>query len=132
MELDTKQKILVAIYTEYQKDLPYMSAVLSPNSIGFEPEIVRVALLKLEAEGYITGYRDSQWNPGQPAVRCIDPHSYIMMTREGIDYVEQKLNIDPKASNREKVETVAREGVRWGVDFIKDVAARALKDMMGI
>jgi len=36
MELDTKQKVLLAIYMEYQKDIPNMSEAIRAETLGIE------------------------------------------------------------------------------------------------
>lgn len=54
MQLDSKQKVLMAIYAEYQKDIPDMDLV-SFESLDMDSKVFYIALDKLENEGLITG-----------------------------------------------------------------------------
>ena len=55
MGLDIKQKVLIAIYTEYQKDLPNIDGNVNADILGIDNNIFNVAIEKLENEGLITG-----------------------------------------------------------------------------
>lgn len=55
MELDVKQQVLVAIYTEYQKDIPMIHKEVTLNSLGIEKEKFDIVIEKLEHEGLISG-----------------------------------------------------------------------------
>ena len=54
MKLDIKQQVLLAIYIEYQKDLPNMSCV-NNTELNMDIDVFNVALDKLQNEGYIKG-----------------------------------------------------------------------------
>lgn len=54
MELDSKQQVLLAVYTEYQKDIPDMASI-TPESLGLDRIVFDTAFLKLENEGWING-----------------------------------------------------------------------------
>jgi hypothetical protein len=120
MELDTKQKVLLALYTEYQKDLPNMN-IIKPDLLEMERDVFNVALMKLENEGYIIDLT------GIKTLSSSYP-SYILdstkLTSYGIDYVENKLQIDPTATGEEKTQAVWKKVGEWGLDQVKDVIAR--------
>ena len=44
MGLDIKQKVLIAIYTEYQKDLPNIDGNVNANILGIDNNIFNVAI----------------------------------------------------------------------------------------
>jgi hypothetical protein len=120
MELDTKQRVLLALYTEYQKDLPEMRSI-KPDVLELEPDVFHIAIMKLETEGYITDTTPIRTlGMRHPAYR-IDS---VKLTRDGIEYVESKLNIDPTSSGNEKARGVWRKVGEWGLEQFKDVIAK--------
>ncbi|WP_052737876.1 YjcQ family protein [Bacillus sp. SA1-12] len=121
MELDKKQQVLVAIYTEYQKDLPNMSSV-NHESLEMDEEIFVVALEKLLNEGLI-----------------IDVDFYLggdyslqttKMTSYGLNYVEEKLGIEPTLSGAEKVKEVAKQATQFGYNELKDFASKVVAELL--
>ncbi len=93
-EIDTKQKVLLAIYAEYQRDLPDMENALRAEILGLSREVFYSALLKLINEGFITGFE-----PFYAENVIFDALvQNIMMTRYGIEYVEKKFEIEPTLS----------------------------------
>ncbi|BAU28524.1 YjcQ protein [Aneurinibacillus soli] len=121
MELDTKQKVLLALYTEYQKDLPSMKRV-NADMLGLEVNVFVVAIEKLNNEGMINDVqiiRGGQ-DPYPLAVRL----DTTKLTRYGIEYVESKLDIEAKLSGPEKVKSVTKKLGEWGLEQVKDVVAR--------
>ena len=52
MELDSKEQVLVAIYTEYQKDMPEMDSI-TYISLGIPKKDFSGILLKLRSEGFV-------------------------------------------------------------------------------
>ena len=54
MKLDTKHQVLLALYIEYQKDLPKMSEVTC-EKLNMDVDIFNMALKKLSTERYIEG-----------------------------------------------------------------------------
>lgn len=61
MELDTKQKVLVAIYTEYQKDIPDMEGAISSKVIGIDSN----------------AFKNGKWVMGNGDRFIFPPFSYI-------------------------------------------------------
>lgn len=125
VKLDTKQQVLVAIYTEYQKDLPDMEQV-TPTVLGIEEEHFIVALLKLQNEGLIANVIFAESLSG-----IDDAFLYrTMMTRLGIEYVESTLAIVPTLSAADKLKGMAAKLAEWGLDQLKDFAARTLAEVV--
>lgn len=52
MKLGTKENVLLAIYIEYQKDLPDMGSV-NNTALNMDIDVFNVALEKLQNEEYI-------------------------------------------------------------------------------
>lgn len=125
MEFDTKQKILIAIYTEYQKDIPDMRKNIKAHAISIDNKTFFVALEKLENEGYITGVRFIRSDEGIITAFTND----VMMTRDGLEYVETKLNILKTLTGKEKLLKIVKDAPTWGWDQLKDLAARTLAEM---
>lgn len=123
-ELDAKQKVLLALYTEYQKDIPNMKNITA-HSLDISEEVFIIALQKLENEELI---RDI-------GVRYYDnkPHLLTMeftkMTRIGIEYVEEKMDILRTMSGREKVKEISKKVTTWGYKELKEISIRVLTDL---
>ncbi|MCP1355454.1 YjcQ family protein [Aneurinibacillus migulanus] len=120
MELDTKQKVLIALFTEYQKDLPNMRSIKA-ETLGLQRDVFNVAISKLVTEGYITDALEIRL-PGEtyPAYRLDD----CKLTRDGIDYVQNKLEIEPTLSGVEKIKGVVEKLGQWGLEQVKEVVVK--------
>jgi hypothetical protein len=133
-KLDTKQMVLVAIYTEYQKDIPAMDKTITAADLGIDREAFYIALLKLTNEGLINGVEFTKGGRGNKILGAITTN--IMMTSKGIDYVELKLGITPTLSAGEKVKEVTKKVTAWGYNELKDigikVTAEIVKGVTGI
>jgi len=127
MEFDAKQKVLMSIYTEYQKDLPDMKSKIKAATIGLEPNIFKVALEKLENEGLITDVRFIRGGNSHIPITALTDS--IKMTAYGIQYVEEKFKIEKTLTGVDKVKKIAGSAVGWGWDQLKDIAARTLAEM---
>jgi hypothetical protein len=60
MNLDLKEEVLTAIYSEYIRDFPEMKRV-NLRELNMRPQYFLIALIKLKNEGFILG---------DPAVFC--------------------------------------------------------------
>lgn len=128
MGLDNKQKVLLAIYTEYQKDKPDMRNNINVEAIGVDFEVFAIAIDKLVNEGLINGADIVRGGRGNNPLDVYTDN--IKMTRYGIEYVEQKLEIERTLAGVEKVKKVADKGMQWGWEQAKDFAAKVLAEMM--
>lgn len=52
MKLGAKEQVLLAIYTEYQKDLPNMTNV-NNTALNMDVDVFHIALEKLQNEEYV-------------------------------------------------------------------------------
>jgi hypothetical protein len=127
MELDSKQKVLIAIYTEYQKDLPNMENV-THETLGLDYDVFKVAIEKLDNEGMI---RDAiivhGGNDPKPLHVSLN---LCKMTNYGIGYVEKKLELDQTTSGEQKVKEVIEKTAKWGWEQFKDFGAKTLAEML--
>lgn len=126
MELDNKQKVLLAMYVEYQKDIPDMDLNIRAEVLGLPEDVFCVALDKLVNEELINGvklYRVLDRN--FPMVGFNNP----MLTRIGLEYVEKKLEIDKTLDGKDKVRKVAENAGTWGWNQIKDITAKMLAEV---
>ncbi|WP_097003917.1 YjcQ family protein [Lacrimispora amygdalina] len=125
MDFDSKQKVLVAIYMEYQKDIPEMGFIHS-QSVGLEWETFVIALSKLENEGLIRGVNFVKGG-GKILSAFMDN---VMMTPYGLHYVETKLNIQPEKTGLEKMKGISQNVAAWGWSEAKDFAAKVLSEII--
>jgi len=117
-KIDNKQKVLIAIYTEYQEDLPNMKDNINFKKLMMDKEIFNTALIKLENEKLITGVK-----------KIMDGVLWtekIMMTSNGIEYVENKLGIEKTLSSSEKVKEVLGKSAKFGWNEAKDILTSTL------
>jgi hypothetical protein len=127
MELDSKQKVLLAIFAEYQKDLPNMDSITSV-SLGLEQDVFKVAVEKLINEGMV---RDvTIQHGGNDTVPLYVNLRYCKMTSYGIQYVEKKLELDQTLSGEQKVKKMVEKTTKWGWDQFKDFGARVIAEML--
>ncbi|MDB8794300.1 YjcQ family protein [Romboutsia sp. 1001216sp1] len=132
MKLDTKQKVLIAIYTEYQKDIPEIHSEVRAEKLGIDEEAFDIAIVKLENEGLITDTylnrttisadSKNRWGIGS---RLDD----TKMTPWGIEYVETKLGLEKTMSGMEKVQEIAKKSATWGWNEFKDITVKVLSEM---
>lgn len=128
MELDSKQKVLLAIYVEYQKDIPNMDKNIKADLLGIEKEVFTVAILKLVNEGYVTEVKVSRGGIGGKvlAMSLRD----MMITRDGIEYVETKIGIDKTLTGIEKAKFISKKAVEAGWDKGTDIVAKVMAELI--
>lgn len=126
MEFDAKQKVLVSIYAEYQKDLPDMEKNIKAEIIGLDYKTFLIALDKLENERLITGTRFATTLQGPQAAFL---HN-TKMTPYGLQYVETELNIQPEKTGKEKIQELATKTISWGWNEAKDIIARIASELI--
>ncbi|WP_455577068.1 hypothetical protein [Anaerosinus sp.] len=127
MDLDSKQKVLLAIYTEYQKDIPKMELITNVN-LDMDSQVFRIAVDKLQSEGFIIGAK-IHFPAGNPYPDKLIPH-FIKMTREGIEFVEEKMEIQRSWTSKEKVEDLKIKFGKLGWDALSDFAAKTLVEIL--
>jgi len=123
MELDAKQKVLMAIYSEYQKDVPSMKEITF-GSLDMDCQVFKIALDKLQNEGLILGAK-LHFRQGSPHPDTTITN-FIKMTREGIEFVEEKMEIQRFLSGREKVEMLRQKFGKLGWESLSEFAAKVL------
>ncbi|MBU3176079.1 YjcQ family protein [Clostridium estertheticum] len=128
MQLDTKQKVLVAIYIEYQKDIPDMGKNIKSNILGIDAEVFVNAISKLMNEEYITEVDILRGGIGGKIQSIILRD--MMITRDGIEYVETKIGIDKTLNGIEKVKYISKKAVEAGWDKGTDIAAKVLAELI--
>lgn len=126
MELDAKQQVLMAIYTEYQKDVPQMYVNVNPDSLQIDPQVFTIAVEKLLNEGLITDASVHRAVAGFVAMPIMDN---CKMTRYGIEYVETKAGLNPTDNAEEKIKSLRQTFTEWGIERLENVAAKWLAEM---
>lgn len=129
MELDSKQRVLLAIYTEYQKDIPVMKDI-THKLLGLEIQVFGIAVEKLINEGMINASPTVIKHKGgiRQQIKAVNLNG-VKMSSKGLEYVEKKLFIDQTLSNKEKVEKVMESAGNWGWEQIKDIGTKVLAEM---
>jgi hypothetical protein len=100
LQIDLKQKILLAFYVEYQKDSSQLMNI-DHRVVGVTADMFVSALEKLDNEELVI--YELTYPSTDPKVV-----SYVAITRRGIEYIEQKFGIDSVLSGSEKVAKVAK------------------------
>ncbi|MBR0220566.1 MAG: hypothetical protein IJQ63_02200, partial [Synergistaceae bacterium] len=119
MELDAKHKVLFALYAEYLKDLPDMPSITFER-LNMSWDIFYIALLKLQNEGFIDGLKTFPPNTRMlPKAVNLDS---VMMTRYGLEYVEQKLEIERMSTSQEKLRQLKDKFGKFGWAVLQNVA----------
>jgi len=116
MEIDAKHKVLFALYAEYQKDLPDMPAVTF-EVLDMDSRVYKVSLLKLQNEGLIDGL--ITFPPGtrmEPKSVTLDS---VLLTRYGINYVEDKLEIMEATTGVQKLKQLGEKFGRFGWEVLQ-------------
>lgn len=126
MEFDAKQKVLISIYMEYQKDIPNMDSITA-NSVGLEPQVFAIAVDKLFNEGLIC---DANFARGGRNKILAVFLGNAKMTPYGLNYVETKLGIQPEKTGLEKIKEISQNAVSWGWNEAKDFAAKVLSEII--
>lgn len=127
MELDTKQKVLLAIYTEYQKDIPNMRGNITAEKLGIQKEAFTIALEKLNNEKLVNNIQFSKDGHVGIVIPWVDD---MTISSYGINYIETKLHIRNNFSGKEKVVKITKEVATWGWEQFKDIAAKTLSEML--
>ena len=110
---------------EYQKDLPDMDHNITAEELKVPDEIFKVALNKLTSEGLIKG----------GVIELSGSEIYLgslhllMMTPDGIEYVEQKALIEKNLKGIDKVKAIMKKVGEWGLTELENFGAKVLAEM---
>ncbi len=92
MELTIKEKVLLAIYNEYQKDVPDMEHNITWDKLEIDKQKFEIAIDKLENENLIVG-EDIRRNGHNEILMVFLSH--VKPSMRGIVYVEDKWTVPP-------------------------------------
>ena len=125
LELDTKQKVLIAIYMENQKDIPKMEDI-TPELFGISKDAFFTSLKRISDEGLVLGI---QFSKGDERIMdaAIDNAT---MSFQGIEYVESKLGIINTEKPIEKIGIVQKIFQKLGLDLLTDYAAKVTVELI--
>ena len=84
MEMTLSQKILVAIYLEYQKEYPDTAWFNNADKFNTDNETLQKAFLSLEKEGLIKGLKRHKLDQDVDFING----SLVKLTDAGNDYIE--------------------------------------------
>lgn len=108
MEFDTKQKVLLALYLEYQKDVPKMETITA-ELLELDSETFKQAVRKLENEELIEGIKFSRI--GNQRINIF--LETAMVKSLGLIYIEHKLGLDEYTSAQEKLKIICQNAAGW-------------------
>jgi hypothetical protein len=127
MDIDTKHKVLYAIYAEYQKDIPDMPSVTF-EALGMDSRAYKIALLKLQNEGFIDGLETF------PPHTKMEPKAVIldsmMPTRFGVEYVEEALEVQKSTTAVGKLRYLKDRFGKFGWEILQNVVSQILVNMV--
>ena len=126
MKLGAKEQVLLALYIEYQKDLPDMASV-NNTDLNMDIDVFNTALSKLQNEEYIRGFATLAADNNQFYVEDV---SHVMLTKQGIDYVENCFGIKKELTSADKVRYVVKQCGVYGYKALKDIGAACLAAMI--
>ena len=125
MTLDAMHVVLYAIYAEYQKDLPDMTAITA-EALGLDKTVFFVALAKLQNEGIISGanlvYVD------QLAYPLAATTGRVMPTSRGLELASGELEISER-TGVERARHLAQKFAVYGWNALTDFAAKVLVEI---
>jgi hypothetical protein len=128
MDIDAKHKVLFALYAEYQKDIPDMPS-LTFGALDMDSRVFKIALLKLQNEGFIDGLETFPPNTRmEPKAVILDS---AMPTRFGIEYVESKLELASASTGAEKLKQLKEKFGRFGWEVLQNVVSQIPANMVG-
>lgn len=122
MKLDTKNQVLLALYIEYQKDLPKMQNVTC-TSLNMDIDVFNAALKKLSNEGYIEGL--NIFSADNDEFYFVGTEN-VYLTKEGVEYVENNMGIQKELTSTDKVKYIAKKCGVLGMQALKAAAVSAL------
>lgn len=123
MKTDTKSQVLLAVYIEYQKDLPKMGNITN-TALNMDIDVFHAALQKLENEGMIHGL--SVFAADNDAFYHVDTAN-MKLTRDGIAYIEQTFGIRKELTAADKLNYVIKKCGVYGLQALKLFGVEALK-----
>lgn len=126
MKLDTKQKVLVAIYTEYQRDIPNMEQAITCENLKMDKDKFIFALRKLKNEGLIQNI-EFVW--AEDEIQDFELGD-MLISSCGIEYVEQKIGIDKTLSGLDKVKHIIERSGEWGINQLKDFGSKVAAEII--
>lgn len=127
MDIDAKQKVLFAIYMEYQKDNPDMEKNIKADVLGLTMDVYKISLDKLDNENLISGVNFSRGGNGTVPYAAFVKNA--KMTAYGNKYIEDKFGITNILSGIEKVKNILEIATQNGWDEIKNFASKVLTEM---
>lgn len=126
LTLNIKQQVIVAIYMEYQKAFPNMKNI-NDMVLQISREKFNEAIDKLTNEGLIKGAKIIDEDSGMPLFVTI---SDVNMTPQGVDYVENKLEIIDYWEPEKKVEKAVRKVTGFGLAALAAFGQKVLDEVI--
>lgn len=177
MNLDLKEEVLTAIYSEYINDFPEMKRV-NWKSLEIKPEYFLIALIKLENEGFISGnpaefcqaiqdsdvlwvanreleieemarkqhieqaknyeeidadilLEDMEMKFNVEMAVEISAIELLIPTMQGVEYIEERLEINSVASNQTKAQMIMNSINKWGRKQLVSFISTRLQSLLG-
>lgn len=112
MKLTSKETVMLAVYIEYQKDLPQMKNI-NHTALNMDKDVFNTALDKLSNERYITTEN-------------------IKPTPEGLIYAEKYFSIQKYDTAAEKIEYIIKKCGTFGFSALKLFAVSAMEHLFDI
>ena len=128
--IDVKLQVLLAIYAEYQRDIPCMDNV-THRTLEIDEQAFRAALIKLQNEGLICGLvieppRETRADRVRGVIR-----THMLPTREGLNEAEKYIATGQADTAASRLNALARRAGLAGMGLLKDIAAGVLADVIG-
>lgn len=125
-DVDIKTQVLLAVYAEYQEDIPNMDNV-SFDALGMDSTAFRAALIKLQNEGLISGLIIQPPNETRAdRVRGLIK-THMLPTREGLEEAERFIRTGETSTARQRLRDVVEFAGKIGLELVKAYAEKLIK-----
>ncbi len=125
-----KEKVLISMYKEYLKDDSNMQENVNSEKLGIKQDEFFQALDKLQNEGLIDGVFITRGGINNSIIYAEARNAVV--TRDGMDYIENKVGIEKTLDSKEKIKYLSKYLLSKTWDEVKDIGtttmAKILKD----
>ena len=128
MKHTSKETVMLAVYIEYQKDLPQMKNI-NHTALNMDKDVFNTALDKLSNERYITGV--SVFSADSEKFYSVNTEN-IKPTPEGLLYAEKYFGIQKYDTAAEKIEYIIKKCGAFGLSALKLFAVSAMEHLFDI
>ncbi|BBB89930.1 MAG TPA: hypothetical protein PKA28_07840 [Methylomusa anaerophila] len=122
---EAAQKLIVALYAEANSPVPQLDAV-NPGVLGMDTEAFNRAVNTLYTSGLVSGITVKFGDDDRQSERVYAKE--VLLTRPGVDYVENLMEIDINSSKMDKLKKIALKAGKLGWSAVVTLAKRIMSE----